>query len=62
MGKIYHVSQHESGWQVKARGSEKALKTFKTQKEAIDYANKIGGKDSDNSVLVHGKTGKFRKS
>ena len=61
MGKVYHVSQHENGWQVKAEGNEKATKTFKTQKEAIDFANAAAKSDPTTRVMVHKKTGGFRK-
>jgi len=58
--KAYHVSQHEDGgWKVKGAGSDKSLKRFNTQKEAIDHANKIA-KNQDGHVKVHSKTGKLR--
>jgi len=61
MGKAYHVSQRENGWQVKAQGAEKVLKTFKTQKEAIDYSDKIGSKGFCNRTIIHRTDGKIRK-
>ena len=56
--RVYHVSKREDGkWQVKFAGGEKAIKLFKTQKEALDYtksmANNQGG-----SMLVHNSKGK----
>lgn len=60
--KAYHISQHPSGnWQVKASGSNKALKLFKTQAEAIAYA-KIVAKNQDSSIRVHSMEGKIRKA
>lgn len=60
--KAYHISQHPSGnWQVKASGSNKALKLFKTQAEAIAYA-KVVAKNQDSSIRVHSMEGKIRKA
>lgn len=60
--KKYHISQRneDNMWQVKAEGAEKALKLFKTQQEAIDYAKKV----ADNQlgyIMIHKKDGSFRK-
>ena len=59
--KAYHVSQHKDGYKVKAAGSDKALKVFKTQKEAIDHAKKVA-KNQDGHAVVHSKQGKIRKA
>ena len=60
--KAYHVSRRAelNKWQVKATGSDKALKLFNTQKEAIEYANQLS-KNQNVSVRVHSKEGKIRK-
>ena len=60
--KAYHVSRRAdlNKWQVKATGSDKALKLFNTQKEAIEYANQLA-KNQNVSVRVHSKEGKIRK-
>lgn len=60
--KAYHVSRRPdlNKWQVKATGSDKALKLFNTQKEAIEYANQLA-KNQNVSVRVHSKEGKIRK-
>ena len=60
--KAFHVSRRPdlNKWQVKATGSEKALKLFNTQKEAIEYANQLA-KNQNVSVRVHSKEGKIRK-
>ena len=59
--KVYHVSQHkDGGWHVKAAKSEKSLKRFDTQKEALDHAKSVA--DSQNgSVRLHSKEGRIRK-
>ena len=57
--KIYHISQHDNGWQVKAQGGERAVKTFATQAEAIEYAKELA-KRQNASVRLHSKKGSFR--
>lgn len=58
----YHISQHPNGgWQVKGAGSEKALKRFPTQAEAIKYARDLE-KSSGVSFRVHSMKGKIRKA
>ncbi len=60
-GKTYHVALRDDGrWQVKAAKAEKALKIFMTQKEAIDYANKVA-ESTDGNVVIHKTDGGFRK-
>ena len=60
--KQYHISKREDGrWQVKNVKAEKALKIFKTQKEAIDYAKGVA-KNQEGSIRVHSKAGKLRKA
>ncbi len=60
--KKYHIAQRaeDSMWQVKAEGAEKALKLFKTQQEAIDYAKKVAD-NQEGSIMIHKKDGSFRK-
>lgn len=60
--KKYHIAQRsdDNMWQVKAEGAEKALKLFKTQQEAIDYAKKVAG-NQEGSIMIHKKDGSFRK-
>ena len=60
--KSYHITQHPNGgWQVKGSKSEKALKLFPTQAEAIAYARELE-KSSGVSFRVHGRSGKIRKA
>jgi len=62
---IYHVSKrtndkNDREWKVFIQGSEKVIKIFKTQQEALDYATKLR-KDKDTTVMLHGLDGKIRK-
>lgn len=61
--KAYHVSQRKElkKWQVKGAGSEKAVKLFDTQKEAIEYANQLAANNGA-AVRVHSRAGKMRKA
>ena len=61
--KAYHISQRKelNKWQVKGAGSEKALKLFDTQKEAIEYANQLSANNGA-AVRVHSRAGKMRKA
>ena len=54
-----YVVNHEHGWAVKNKNGKRALKTFRTQKEAIDYANSL---KNTTGVLVQSKEGSFRKN
>lgn len=64
---IYHISQnknqdspHHKEWRVRKEGSKKTIKYFRTQKEAIDFANKLV-LNNDGHVVVHRVDGKIRK-
>lgn len=63
----YHISQnkdtdaeHAGEWRVRKEGSEKTIKFFKTQKEAIEYAEKLA-ENQDSSIVIHKKDGSIRK-
>ena len=60
--RIYHVSERKdlNKWQVKLQGGTKALKTFNTQAEAIDYAKELANTQGGH-IKVRAKSGKFRK-
>ncbi len=61
VNKNYHVSLREDGmWQVKFAKGEKALKLFKTQAEAIEFAKEKAA-NQDGSITIHKKDGKIRK-
>ena len=59
---VYHVSKRkeDSQWKVFNAGSDKVIKLFKTQAEALDYAKALA-KKQDGSVMLHGLDGKLRK-
>ena len=56
----YHITKHTSGgWQIKKGKAERALKRFKTQKEAIEYAKELEKKGA--SYMIHKQDGTTRK-
>lgn len=63
----YHISQNKDDkseyfkqWRVRKQGSNKTIKYFKTQKEAIDYAKTLA-KNADTDIVIHRVDGKIRK-
>lgn len=64
---VYHVSKREGKdggreWKVFIESSDKVIKLFATQKEALDYANALcKNKNDGSSVRLHGLDGKQRK-
>ena len=59
---IYHVSKRkeDSKWKVFNAGSDKIIKLFATQAEALEFAKGLA-KKNDGSVILHGLDGKIRK-
>lgn len=60
---IYHITKRDNNgreWKVFIQGSDKVIKLFSTQKEALDYAKALN-KDKDTTVMLHGLDGKIRK-
>lgn len=61
----YHVSKRDNDgreWKVFIQGSDKVIKLFDTQKEALDYAKGLAkNKDDGSYVILHGLDGKIRK-
>ena len=61
----YHVSKRDNDgreWKVFIQGSNKVIKLFGTQQEALDYAKSLcKNKDDGSYVLLHGLDGKIRK-
>ena len=57
----YHVTKHSDGsWQVLlGTGSKKAIKKFKNQKEALEYAESLAS-NRESTVYLHGRNGKVR--
>jgi uncharacterized protein YdaT len=63
----YHVSQnkdpkndHYKEWRVRKEGSTKTIKYFNTQKEAIEFADKLA-EEAGSSVVIHKLDGSIRK-
>lgn len=61
--RVYHVSfrKEDNRWAVKFQKGKRALKLFKTQIEAIDYAKEMA-KKQNGSYRVHSLKGKIRKA
>lgn len=61
----YHVSKRDNDgreWKVFIQGSDKVIKLFDTQKEALEYAKTLAkNKDDGSYVILHGLDGKIRK-
>ena len=64
MSTIYHVTKRENDgreWKVFIQGSDKVIKLFPTQQEALEYATKLAkNKNDGSSVRLHGLDGKMR--
>ena len=61
--RVYHISQSKTvdgQWQVKLAGGDKAIKIFKTQKEAIEFAKGLI-RTQGGSIRIHSMKGKMRK-
>jgi len=63
----YHVSQNKDpksdsyrSWRVRKQGSQKTIKFFPTQKEAIAYAESLAD-SAGSSVVIHKMDGSIRK-
>lgn len=55
--RVYHVVKREDGmWEVKFAGGSKAIKLFKTQKEAIEFTKQMA-ENQDGAMLVHNSKG-----
>ncbi|AWX42817.1 Uncharacterised protein [Metamycoplasma cloacale] len=55
---VRYVVNHEKGWAVKNPNGQRALRVFKTQKEAIEYAKSLA---DTTSYIVQSKKGTFRQ-
>ena len=54
------VSEEKNKWRVKLAGSDKVIKLFNTQKEAIEYVKNLTD-NNERGFVVHSKKGKIRK-
>ena len=65
MSTIYHVSKRDNDgreWKVFIEGSDKVIKLFKTQAEALKYAKDlVKNKNDGSSIRLHGLDGKMKK-
>ena len=59
---VYHVTKRKADrrWQVKLQRGERAIKLFRTQKEALLYAEELA-KKKGGRVVLHKTTGAIRK-
>ena len=61
----YHVSKRDNDgreWKVFIQGSDKVIKLFKTQADALEYAKNLAkNKDDGSYVILHGLDGKIRR-
>lgn len=56
-----HITKHpQGGWQIKKSGASRALKRFRTQKEAIEYAKGLE-ESTGTAYVIHKADGKTRK-
>jgi uncharacterized protein YdaT len=55
-----HISKHKDGWQVKHAKGKKAVEVFDTQEEAIKRGQQLANNQKED-LVVHGRSGKFRK-
>ncbi len=65
---IYHVSQNKAPrtekyklWRVRLEGSDKTIKYFPTQEEAINYAKQVAT-NNNGQVVIHKLRGQIRKN
>ncbi len=60
--RTYHITKQQSTgmWQVKLAGGQRAIKVFRTQKEAIEYAKGLVATQGG-SIRVHSVNGQIRK-
>jgi hypothetical protein len=53
------VSNPKGGWGVKREGSDRALKTFDNQQEAVNYARHVTT-EKGGEVVIHSRNGRIR--
>ena len=65
--RVYHISkekneksQYYKKWRIRLRGSDKTIKFFNTQKEAIDEATRLA-REYDGRIVIHKVDGSIRK-
>ena len=55
--KVYHVKKVGDKWEIRLKDGLKAIKTFDTKVEAMNYANSLA-KSQNGTILVHASKGK----
>ena len=55
--KVYHVKKVDGKWEIVLKDGLKAIKTFATKPEAVEYANNLA-KSQNGTVLIHASKGK----
>jgi len=59
MAKTHHVvPNHNSGWDVKVGGGERAIKHFETKQPAVDLARQISN-NQGSELVIHNKNGQI---
>lgn len=58
---IYHVLPHADGWQVKRRGSNRALALHRTKADALAAAKKTALNQAPSQVVIHNADGTIRE-
>lgn len=56
---VRYIVNHEYGWAVKNANGKRAIKTFRTQEEAIKYAKQL---NDTTGIVVQSRDGSFRKN
>ncbi len=51
--KVYHVSPHEDGWQVKGEGAERASNVLATKDEAVARARELAKGQGEAQIIIH---------
>lgn len=61
LNKVYHISKRKADnmWQVKMAKGAKAIKLFRTQAEAIEFAKKLA-ENQEARIVIHKEDGSFR--
>lgn len=51
--KVYHVTTHDEGWQVKAEGAERATSVHPTKNEAVAASRELATAQEPSEVIIH---------
>src|SRR5262245_8494620 len=56
----FFVVPQSSAWALREEGSARALRVFKTQREAVEAARKLINASNGGDIVVHGRNGRIR--